>query len=145
MKSKHIVSTRDGFTLVEMITVLVILTVLSAMVIPSMVGFIDKARERIYVNEAQGVRYSLELYLLDHYTGDQEDYMELVADLVGKDPEAEDSPLKDYLTTDCTRGAKIENVTLDPERGKVLELLYRVGDYLIEFADGEVKVTRTPT
>ena len=37
-------STKKGFTLVELIVVLVILAVLAAMLVPALVGYIDKAK-----------------------------------------------------------------------------------------------------
>ena len=41
---------KKGFTLVEIIVVLVILAILAAILIPSMVGWIDKAKEKqVYV------------------------------------------------------------------------------------------------
>lgn len=38
-------STKKGFTLVELIVVLVILAVLAAMLVPALVGYIDKAKK----------------------------------------------------------------------------------------------------
>lgn len=42
----------SGYTLVELITVLVILAVTAAMVIPSFAGFIEKVKEEQYILEA---------------------------------------------------------------------------------------------
>ena len=45
-KVRKMMSDRKGFTLVELIVVLVILSVLAAMLAPTMTGYIDKAKER---------------------------------------------------------------------------------------------------
>lgn len=51
-------SAKRGFTLIEVIVVLTILALLSAIVIPSMTGWIDKANEKVCaVNRAQLERY----------------------------------------------------------------------------------------
>ena len=44
---------RDGFTLVELIVVLVILGVLATFAVPALTGYIDSAKEKQAVSEAQ--------------------------------------------------------------------------------------------
>ena len=44
---------RKGFSLVELIVVLVILAILAALLIPALLGYIDRAREKQHVLEAK--------------------------------------------------------------------------------------------
>ena len=46
---------KRGFTLVELIVVLVILAVLAALLVPSLTGYIDKARKKAVITEARDV------------------------------------------------------------------------------------------
>ena len=46
---------RNGFTLVELIVVLVILAILAAFTIPAMLGFLDDAKGKAYVSQAREV------------------------------------------------------------------------------------------
>lgn len=144
MKKKIIRNTGDGFTLVELITVLVILTVLTAMVVPSLIGFIDSAKEKRYVMEAQGVSRSVELYLIDHYDDDI-DAMTLLAGLAAQELGSPKHMLAGYMVVTCTKNAYIENLTVDTEKCTVIELVYRVAGYRIVLHKGMVTVTRTRT
>ena len=50
----------DGFTLVEMIAVLIIIAVLAAVAVPSMTGFIERAKRDRYIAEARLVCTALQ-------------------------------------------------------------------------------------
>ena len=51
---------RAGFTLIELIVVLAILAVLAGIAVPSMVGWVDRARESQVLLEARNAYISLE-------------------------------------------------------------------------------------
>lgn len=50
---KKQISEKNGFTLVEIIVVLVILAILAAFTIPTMLGFVNDARGKAYIAEAR--------------------------------------------------------------------------------------------
>lgn len=54
-KAKKARENKKGFTLVELIVVLVILAILAAILVPALLGWIDKAKEKQYVLEARNV------------------------------------------------------------------------------------------
>ena len=63
LKSKN----KNGFTLVELIVVLVILAILAAILIPALIGFIDRAREKQDVLDARNLLQATQAELTEVY------------------------------------------------------------------------------
>lgn len=58
---------KKGFTLVELLVVLVILAILAAAIIPSMMGFIDKAKEESAAAECRNVILAADIVMNELY------------------------------------------------------------------------------
>lgn len=58
---------KKGFTLVELIVVLVILAILAAILIPALIGFIDRAREKQDVLDARNLLQATQAELTEVY------------------------------------------------------------------------------
>lgn len=54
----------NGFTLMELIVVLVILAILAAIMIPSMLGWIDKAREKQVILQARSAYIAVQTIVM---------------------------------------------------------------------------------
>lgn len=59
---------KRGFTLVELIVVLVILAVLAALLVPSLTGYIDKAKKKAVITEARDVWTASQAALSECFT-----------------------------------------------------------------------------
>ncbi|MGN0157755.1 MAG: prepilin-type N-terminal cleavage/methylation domain-containing protein [Brotaphodocola sp.] len=131
----------SGVTLVEVIVVLVIIGVLFSIIIPSMTGYIDKAKQQKYVMEAQGVRQSIEMYLLNQYAYDDIDMMELLEMLSTEDLNSSDCVISDFMKVTCTKGAHVQNLTMEDNGVHIRQMVYLVDGYEIEITDGDFSVT----
>ncbi|MCQ4841023.1 prepilin-type N-terminal cleavage/methylation domain-containing protein [Neglectibacter timonensis] len=60
-------NSRKGFTLVELLVVLVILAILAAAIIPSMMGFIDRAKQESVAAEQRSVLLAAQVELNELY------------------------------------------------------------------------------
>ena len=124
----------------ELVVVVVILSVLTAIMVPSLIGYIEKTKVQLYVVEATKVRNSMDLYLVDHYGEDMENMIFLEPLTTAKAAGNNSSVLADYLLTVPTRGAVIENVSLNKKRTTVKELIYCVDHYRISVYQDHTKV-----
>lgn len=66
-KSNKISKNNKGFTLVEMIVVMLILTVLAAILFPSLLGWIDEAKGKQYVLNARSIYMSAQAIESEKY------------------------------------------------------------------------------
>lgn len=64
-------STKKGFTLVELIVVLVILAVLAAMLVPALVGYIDRAKAEKEYQTAATVYGAAQAVITEKYAKDE--------------------------------------------------------------------------
>lgn len=56
-----------GFTLVELAVVLVILAILAAFLVPALLGYIDKTKKQMIINEARDVWVASQAALTECY------------------------------------------------------------------------------
>lgn len=63
-------SNKKGFTLVELIVVLVILAILAAILVPALMGYIEKAREKEDLTGAENVVVAVQSCLTEEYGRD---------------------------------------------------------------------------
>ncbi len=122
---------RDGFTMTEIIAVLLIIAVLAAIAVPSLSGYIRKTKIQRYKLEAQGVFYSIQLYMLDKYKGGEIDYMDFVESINTYALTSKRNELYSYLTVKCTRKAQLVSFVINDKEYLVHEIVYVVDNYQI--------------
>lgn len=122
-----------GFTLVEIIVVLVILTILMAALVPSMIGFVNEARGKAYVTEARSAYIALQSKVTEKYALNNS--YNSTSDFTG---EIASSNLKDIMEGSYTTGATVTSYTLTGS--KVTQMVYTVGGYKITIAPGATAV-----
>lgn len=121
---------KKGMTLVEVIVVLVILAILAAVLIPTMVGYIDKANQKTILAEARSVLLAAqtiesELYAEEDTLNETEDteLLKRVTDLAG-------------VAEGSVSGIKASN-------GKVTEITYKKGGRVATYNDSNWTVTKS--
>lgn len=144
-KLREMKKNQKGFTLVEVIVVLVILAIMAAILIPSLIGYIDKARQNSTQTECRAVVQAAQTLASEAYAKDKTITEIEIADSVpATNPDA--SGKYTIKTEDVLNLAEVEG-TIDgtvtfvaPDgtstKGKVKELVYKVGNYTCTYEDG---------
>ncbi len=112
---------KKGFTLVELIVVLVILAVMAAMLVPALTGYIDEARKKKDYNAASEVLTAAQAVAAQYYGSDTtptaaeaKAYITdaRIADLVGAGVDAEVSNITFANETDANLDLTITGITV---------------------------------
>lgn len=118
-----------GFTLVELLVVIVILGVLAGIGVPTYRGFIDRSHEAATLAELQAVSMAIKYYFIEHgeKSFDEESLSELVRYL-GED--FEDGNYLGYTLTVVTVGTEqyISATTTDDKRKPAWIYIKDIGD-----------------
>lgn len=133
--------TRKGFTLIELIAVLGILSVLMAVAVPSVLGYIKSARRMAAYTDAQIVADAVQQYL-DEEKEEGRLTIGKLHKLMNLDLDDPDNELAEYMSAG-QKGALLLSVDADIKTGQLERLIYQdkwVKVRLTVEADGTRKV-----
>lgn len=134
---------RDGFTLVETVVMMVILSILAAIAIPSYQKYIETAKEQAYIAEARQVSNGVQSYLIEKYGAGPIRGTNITADLMMYELGNPRNALTELLKGAYTPGGLITYIGLNKVTGEYLGMTYKVEGYIIEIVFGkEIRVTR---
>ena len=128
-----------GFTLVEVIVVLVILAIMAAVLIPSLIGYIDKSRENSIISETRSLVTAVQSLASEKY-GENNDAHTVVYTLGASDA----ATVIAYSEVEalCELKNLDTNVTdTNIEGGKVKEITYKSGDKQRVYNEGKYTVS----
>lgn len=115
MKMLKNLKNKKGFTLIEIVIVIVIIAILAAMLVPSLLKWVDNANQKSFLEAANTIKTSTLSYVTEQYANgttidDQGDITDwgAISDLVGKDIAASKTADSDYgVTFTITNGNKL--------------------------------------
>lgn len=142
-----------GFTLVELIVVLVILAILAAIMVPALLGYIDRARESQYVLNAKSALTAAQAELSSLYgAGQRPDVIDADPTKLDSETAAPTSRAPRIVTTAEVNATKIvvgtkaawsaTATTTQHDAYTVSYMLYQENGYILEF-DGKSWTTYT--
>lgn len=130
---------KKGFTLVEVIIVLVILAILAAILIPSLVGYIDKANEKASIANCRS-------FVMAAQTIGSETYGEKGALSTGTNGTiTKDDFLKEVFELSELDSTKFSGVIKMSSKGKVESVDFYDGSYKVTFSGSSYTATPETT
>ncbi|MEG0292331.1 MAG: prepilin-type N-terminal cleavage/methylation domain-containing protein [Anaerovoracaceae bacterium] len=120
-KNKKAIRNKKGFTLVEVIVVLVILAILAAILIPSMVGYINKAEKKSVVVEARSALLATQTVASEAYVKNK------AATTLTTDQ------IKEVTTLAELKDGSVTGITV--LNGKVTAFSYDNGTYTVKYTE----------
>lgn len=84
MKMLKNLKNKKGFTLIEIVIVIVIIAILAAMLVPSLLKWVDNANKKSFLEAANTVKNSTLTVMTEAYAADKEFKWDDVTALVGK-------------------------------------------------------------
>lgn len=139
LKKQNLSKNKKGFTLVEIIVVLVILAVLAAAAIPTMLGFVNDARDKQYIAEARTVYVAAQTVATEQFAvkGTDFDTSGTVAGLATSSGEW-DKKFAGLLGTDAvgvvlveTTNGKVDRIEYTPAKEKAKKITINAGNEIV--------------
>lgn len=147
-KLREMKKNQKGFTLVEVIVVLVILAIMAAILIPSLIGYIDKARTNTVQSECRSVVQAAQTLASEAYAKNKTIKTIEIGATTSTDPDA--TGKYTISKTDVTNLAEVEGTIGDVEFeaptgtstvGRVKKLEYTIGNNKCTYEAGKYTVT----
>jgi type IV pilus assembly protein PilA len=111
---------KKGFTLVELIVVLVILAILAAILVPTLIGYIDKARDEKDYATAQTIRVAAQAELDARYAANNDKTKAITsADTDGYGDKVSELAGVTLKATDPANGNVVSFTFTPDEKGKI--------------------------
>lgn len=131
MKTKD---NNQGFTLVELIVVLVILAILAAILVPALLGYIDRARDQQYIIEAKNLMTATQAGIAEAYATEKASFIKAVNDTACPRTNGEKyGYITSYALNEAAKGKAMEVNETSSKNGVAAKNI--IANRVVQYAD----------
>lgn len=114
---------KGGFTLIELVVVLAILAVLAGIMVPSYMGYVEKAKEKRHLVEAKQLQSAVYTMMMEEAAFSAEGAPEVPEELFWETLDSEKNPLRGFYPAGWKRDGVVTKIDVD-EDGFLKEITY---------------------
>jgi len=125
-----------GYTLIELIVVMGILSILSMLTIPPMITYVEAAKRQVCVAEAEMVGNAVNSYIIRRNISEHLLAWDLYEEILFHPIDSKENPLSDMLTIRSSDG-RLVSIMYSERKRLYNGIIYEAGGYKITIIPGE--------
>lgn len=132
----------EGFSLIELICAIAIMTILLGLVIPKAIQYVDRAREEKEKSWARGLWQTVQIYMIEEHNGEYIPGYELVAELEDNSIPAVKEIVQPYWKKRSAKEFRLQNINMNRTTYEMTQINYETDRWNVSVTKDSVTLSQ---